>query len=251
MTRLRKLAWVELKLLVREPVTLVLAFAYPLIVLFVLAEVFGTEIERDDETGEFIFRGVPPVDYYVSAYVGVVIASIGLISMPVHLASYRERGVLRRFRASGVPAALVLGAQVVVALVGAVASSVVLVAAARLTYDAVLPQRPLVTAAAFLLVTIEFAAIGALLGVALPTARAAQGAGLLLFFVMIFIAGAGPPPEVLSGPLQRIADLLPLTHAIHLLQDAWLGFDVSATALLGVLGFTVGSALAALALARR
>jgi ABC-2 type transport system permease protein len=242
---------VELKLLVREPVTLVLAFAYPLIVLFVLAEVFGTEIERDDETGEFIFRGVPPVDYYVSAYVGVVIASIGLISMPVHLASYRERGVLRRFRASGVPAALVLGAQVVVAVVGALASSAVLVAAAQLTYDAVLPQRPLVTVVAFLLVTIEFAAIGALLGVALPTARAAQGAGLLLFFVMIFIAGAGPPPEVMSEPLRRIADLLPLTHAIHLLQDAWLGFDVSTTALLAVLGFTVGSALAALALARR
>jgi hypothetical protein len=43
-----------------------------------------------------------------------------------------------------------------------------------------------------------------------------------LFFVMIFIAGAGPPPEVLSDPLRRIADLLPLTHAIRLLQDAWL-----------------------------
>jgi ABC-2 type transport system permease protein len=248
--RLRKLAWIEFKLLVREPITLVFALAYPLIVLFVLAEVFGTEITRDDETGELVFRGVSPVDYYVGAYVALVVASIGMISLPVHLASYRERGVLRRFRASGVPGPLLLGAQATVAMAGAAVSALVLFVAAWLVYDTALPNSALDTAVAFALVAVEFAAIGTLLGTALPTARAAQGAGLLLFFVNMFIAGAGPPPEVLSDVLRRTADFLPLTHAIHLLQDAWLGFGWSGTALIGVLGFTAGAGLLTLVFVR-
>jgi ABC-2 type transport system permease protein len=40
-----------------------------------------------------------------------------------------------------------------------------------------------------------FASIGVFLGAVLPTARAVQGAGLALFFVMMMISGSGPPRE--------------------------------------------------------
>jgi ABC-2 type transport system permease protein len=40
-------------------------------------------------------------DYHVPADIATVIAAIGLIGLPVHLASSRERGVLRQFRAAG------------------------------------------------------------------------------------------------------------------------------------------------------
>jgi hypothetical protein len=43
---------------------------------------------------------------YVAAYIGVVVTAIGLVMLPVHLASYRERGVLRRFDVSRYPAGL-------------------------------------------------------------------------------------------------------------------------------------------------
>ena len=56
------------------------------------------------------------MDWYVPAYIALVIASIGTISLPVHLSSYRERGVLRRFRASGVSEASLLGSQLLVSL---------------------------------------------------------------------------------------------------------------------------------------
>ncbi len=38
----RTLTWEELKLFLREPLTVVFAFGFPLVMLFVLAEVFGT-----------------------------------------------------------------------------------------------------------------------------------------------------------------------------------------------------------------
>ena len=100
MTAFRKLTWVELKLFLRDPLSLVFTLALPFFFLFVLNSVFGTEPEDDPE--EDVWRGVAPADFYVPAYVGLVMAAVGLLSMPVRLATYRERGVLRQFRAGGV-----------------------------------------------------------------------------------------------------------------------------------------------------
>jgi ABC-2 type transport system permease protein len=110
MRTLAKMTWVEIKLFVREPVTVFFAFALPLLMLFVLGEVFGN---TPDPEGE-VFRGIGPMDYCVPAYVGLVLRSIGMLALPVHLAGYRERGVLRRFRASAVSVWAVIGAQVFV-----------------------------------------------------------------------------------------------------------------------------------------
>jgi ABC-2 type transport system permease protein len=52
-----------------------------------------------------------------------------------------------------------------------------------------------------------FASLGVLLGTVLPTARAAQALGVLVWFVLLMIGGAGPPPEVLTGALGRIGEL--------------------------------------------
>ena len=86
-----KLAWTEIKLGLREPTVMVFAIVFPLILLYLLLNSFGTLPDPD-------FAGVSPADYYVPAYaVGSVVAT-GLIALPVHLAAYRERGVLRRLR---------------------------------------------------------------------------------------------------------------------------------------------------------
>ena len=76
---LAKLTWVELKLLVREPLTVLFAFALPVIVLFVLGGVFGNDVDTE------FYRGIGAMDFYVPAYVGLVIASVALISIPVCL----------------------------------------------------------------------------------------------------------------------------------------------------------------------
>jgi ABC-2 type transport system permease protein len=234
---LRKLSWLELKLFAREPITVLFTLALPLVILYVLGGVFGSTPNPD-------FRGVRPINYYLPAYVGLVIASIGLIGLPVHVAAYRERGVLRRFRASAVPASSVFGAQVFVALVAATLGALVLIVATVLAYDIAAPEFPLGVAAAFLLGVLCFAAIGFLLGAVLPTPRAAQGVGVLLWFVMFMISGSGPPPGVLPDSMQTVADATPLKHVILLVQDPWLGFGWNNGRLIVVLAVLVAAALA-------
>lgn len=243
MQSLAKLTWIEIKLFVREPITVVFTLAFPLILLFVLGETFGNTPETNDE-GEPVWRGVGPMNYYVGAYVGLVIAAIGVIAIPAHLASYRERGVLRRLRASSVPLWSLLCSQVIVGFLIAAFSGVLLTLTIVLAYDVDLPKAGAQLALAFVLSMFAFAAVGVFLGAALPTARAAQGAGLLLFFGLMFISGAGPPPEEMSEVMRGIGKAMPLWHVTVLLQDAWLDFGWNASAFLIVIGVMVTAAVA-------
>ena len=93
--------------------------------------------------------------------------------------------------------------------------------------------------AAYLLTAVSFAALGALLGFVLPTARTAQGLGVLLFFVFMMLGGAGPPKEVLPATLSRIADGIPVTHAGALVRGPWTGAGWDGSALLVVVAMLV------------
>ncbi len=237
-----RLAWVELKLFGREPVNAVFTFAFPFITLFVLGGIFGNQLRTHAE-GKVIFRGVGPMDFYTPAYIALITAAIGLIAMPVHIAGYREHGILRRFRASAIPEQTVLASQIVVTFVIVLVSAVFITAAAVFAYDIDVPKEIPLLALAFVISTLTFSIIGASLGLILPTTRSAQGLGFLLFFVMFMLSGAGPPPELLSEPLRAIGQLLPLTYAIRVMQNPWLGFNWDFGATASVLGFAVAAGL--------
>jgi ABC-2 type transport system permease protein len=216
MKTLAKLTWIEAKLFAREPIAVVFAFAFPLVVLLVLAGVFGSEPDAD-------FGGVAGIDYYVPGYLAVVIASVGLIGLPVHLASLRERGVLRRLRASSVPVANVFAAQTAVHVAMAALGGAVLLAAASLVYDVHAPSSVAGVAVGFAVGALSFVTLGLLLGSLAPTARAAQAIGLVLFFPMWLLSGAGPPRGVMTQTMRQLSDVLPLTRVVTAIQQPWLG----------------------------
>jgi ABC-2 type transport system permease protein len=242
----RAVSWIELKLFLREPVTVIFTLALPPLVLFVLAQVFG-----DTPDAQF-YRGVGPTTFYTPAYIALVVASLGLIGLPVHLAAYRERGVLRRLQAARMPVRVLLASQLFVLLVGAVAGAAVLLAMARIRYDVQWPESWAGVAFAVVVGVFAFGAIGALIGVLVRSARAAQGIGVLLWFLMMMVSGSGPPPEVLGSTLRAIGAALPLKHLVVAVQDPWIGRGVNwtETAILVAI-FAVAGGLAVPALRRR
>lgn len=237
MSALRELTWVELKLFAREPMTVMFVLVLPVVVLYVLNGVFGNQPDP------LVWEGHSPVDYYTGAYVALVVATVGVLSLPTHLASYREAGVLRRFQASALPRWTLLAAHGLVATITGLVGSVLLTATSVLGYDATLPRSWPGVIAAFLLVTLAFGALGSLLGLVLRTARAAQGLGVLLFFVFMMLGGAGPPREVLPDAMATIGRAIPLTYASRALRAPWLGdpWDTAASiVLVGMLLVSMG-----------
>jgi len=216
---LLKMTWLELKLFLREPLTVLFALVLPLLILFVMGGVFGNTADAS------LYRGVGAMDYYLPAYIALVAASVGLISLPTHMAGNRELGVLKRYRASSMPAWVVVGSQVAVTFLISLVSALILVLVAMPAYEVTGPDSIPMVIAGFVVVALAFSALGVLLGAVLPSSRSAQALGVMLWFVMLMVGGAGPPPEVLAGTMATVGDLTPLMHAVRTMQDGWLGLD--------------------------
>jgi ABC-2 type transport system permease protein len=236
MSTLFKLTWVEIKLFLREPITVIFTLALPLIFLFVMGGVFGNTPDPD------IYRGVGAMNYYMPSYYGLIMMAIGTVALPVHLAGYRERGILRRFRASSFSVWSVLGSQLLVSFAITIVGCILVTILGKLVYSPDWPVNPGQLILAFLLGTICFTCFGFFLGAVLPSTRSAQGVGMLLFFIMMILGGAGPPPEVMTRVMQVIGEITPLHWVIYMLQNSWLGFEWYTNASLIVVGITVVSA---------
>jgi ABC-2 type transport system permease protein len=211
-----RLVHTELTLMKRDPLTLTFVFAFPVLTMLIIGGSFGTK-------PDIAFAGANPSHWYVASYVTVVIAAMGLVMLPVHLASYRERGVLRRFALAGFPRWSFPLAQLVIGFVAVLASSVILLAVAAPIYGVPTPHEWGRLVAAALLGTLAFTAIGVLLGTVLPSARSAQAVGLLLFFPSFLLGAGGPPPHVMGSALRGFAAYLPLTWLTDAMRGPWLG----------------------------
>lgn len=239
MSAVTRLTRVELKLLVREPFTLLFVFLFPIVVLLVLGGVFSGDPGSP-------FEDTPAIDYYIPGYIGTVITALSLVGIPVHLAAYRERGILRRFIASSVGGETILVAQMIVSVILAAFGAMLLLISALLIYDIQAPDRVLEAILAFLIGTLSFVMIGLFLGMVLPTARSAQAVGLGLFFPMWMLSGAGPPREIMSGTMRTVSDILPMTHLVTALQGPWFRAGSELTQLGILLMFLVAAGGAAL-----
>ena len=231
-----RLVRTELRLVLREPLVLAFVFAFPVVTVLVIAGSFAAEDAPD-------FGGVDPAHWYVASYLSVVIAAIGLVMVPVHVAAYRERGVLRRFTAAGFPSWSFAAATLAVGVALTAVGAAVMLAVAAPVYGLPPVHDPARTVLAALVGALAFTSIGLLIGSLVPNARAAQGLGLLAFFPSFLLGGGGPPPSVMGDGMRRVAEALPLTHVLESVRDPWLGLGTGTGHLLVVLGFLVASAL--------
>ncbi len=239
-----KLTWLEMKLFLREPLAVGFTLAYPVVVMFVIAGVF-------ENSGGAGFRGAGGAEYYVVSNIAVVTAAMSLIALPPHVASYFERGIMRRFRASSVPVAGVIAAQLAVCFAVAIVAAAVLLAVARPVYTYHVPNSLPGVILGFVVGLIGFLALGLLIAALFPTTRSAQSVGMVLFFPMYLISGAAPPLSVLPSAMRHVADFDPMNYAVRALQDPWFGFGVTATNLVVLLGIAIVSGAGAALLFRR
>lgn len=236
----RRLLSSELKLVSRDPLTLFFVVMFPILTMLIIGGSFGTEPNE-------VFP-VNPSHWYVASYFTVVIGATGLIMLPVHIASYRERGVLRRFAAAGFPRWSFAFAQLAIGLVAIVVGGAALLAVAAPVYGVPELEDPMRVVAGMAAGSVAFVSIGVLLGTVLPSARAALAVGLLLLFPSFLLGVGGPPPAVMSDTLADISSVLPLGVVNQAIQEPWLGLGSASGELIVV---TVIALVATLLSARR
>ncbi|WP_067832161.1 ABC transporter permease [Actinomadura kijaniata] len=211
---------VEFRLRMRELLTPLFALALPLALLFGFGLVPGADRPAEGLGGQAL------TEYMAALGIAVAFAILALMMMPGVLSDYREKGVLRRMRATPVRPSALLLAQLVVNAGAALVSVATLLAVGTAVFGTALPRDPAAFAAAALLCLGALLAIGALVTAVSPSARAGNALGSLLFFPSLFFAGVYLPYDKMPGPLQRVCDLTPLGAGLRAMRDAWMGHDV-------------------------
>jgi ABC-2 type transport system permease protein len=233
-----RLVRAELRLMMRDPLVLTFVVAFPIVTMLIIGGAFGTQPDR-------AFDFVNPAHWYVASYLTVVIAAMGLVMLPVHLASYRERGVLRRFAAAGFPRWSFPVSQLIVGLATTAVSCALLLAVAAPVYGIPPLHAWWRVAAALALGSIAFVSLGVVLGSVLPSARSAQAVGLLILFPSFLLGAGGPPPHVMGAAVRQVAGPLPLTLLTNAVREPWLGIGSATGSLIAVAALAVAATILA------
>jgi len=187
-------------------------FALPIILYFLLGSVYG-----DDEVDN-----VAGADYLLAGMLGYGAASTAFAGLAILLVVRREQGILKRLRATPLPASTYLGAVLssIVLIFGL--ESVLMIVIGRVGFDTALPDRFLSLALALLLGAAAFAAMGVGLSGLVRSAEGASAVVNAIYLPVSFISGAFFSPESFPAFLEAIANVLPLTYFIELVRDVML-----------------------------
>jgi ABC-2 type transport system permease protein len=207
---------VELKLIVRDPMSAFFALAFPGLLLLVKMR-----------SNRPLPGGLAAIDATVPMLTIFVIGLAGLVILPATLAQYRERRVLKRLRATPASSTMLFGAQWASHMLLAVLGTVLLIVIGLVGYELTAPANAGGVVLAWILAALSLGSIGLLVGALVPSGRAATVIGLSLFFPMVFISGAMIPRETTSQSMRAIGDLTPMAPAVQAIRDGWSGNPMS------------------------
>ena len=188
--------------------------------LFIFGSIYG------NEPTDF-FGGRGSVDMSVPAYIAMIIGSVGLLTVAINISMYRERGILRRYRATPLRPYVILMTTLLVNFVMTFLGTALLVITAILVYNLRFEGNVLLVLAGFVLSSLSFFSLGFVIASLAPTARVAQVVGMVVYYPMLFLSGASLPQEIMPEGIRNASRFLPLTHVVNLLQGMWFGEALS------------------------
>jgi ABC-2 type transport system permease protein len=228
----------EQKIFWRSREAAVFIFIFPLLLYALLGSVYGAEID-----------GVAAVDILLAGLFGYGAANTAFAGLAIVLVVRREGGVLKRLRATPLSPTTYLAAVLLSTLVTFALQSVSLLALGGLVFDASMPRNWLGFAGAIVLGVACFAGLGL---AAASLIRSAEGVSAVVNVVvlpMAFLSGAFGPTRDFPAVLQAIADVLPLTYFIDIVDGVYLDGDslfADPVALVVVLAWGAAGVLVAL-----
>ncbi|WP_017606766.1 ABC transporter permease [Nocardiopsis alkaliphila] len=223
---LAKLTGVETKLLLREPGA-VFSLLIPLFILLV----FGGAITEGDTV-------------LLPMAVTMAIGMVGLYLLPTTLATYRERGVLRRLSVTPIRPGNLLTVQILLQSALTV-FAVALLLGVGIGFLGARTPSALALSMVFLLGTGALFSVGLLIAALAPNGRSANGFGVLIFFPLAYLGGLMQPTELMPDSLALIGGYTPLGALRQSLHQVWSGAALAIPPLLTMVVYTVVLSLVA------
>lgn len=212
----------------RNPQSAFFTFLFPVVVIAIFGALFG------GGTPDPFFYGLSAMQYYVSTIAAVSVLGACYSQLSIVLAARRQNGILKRVRATPLPAWVYFLGLLAHCIVVSVVDVLLIVGVGRL-YGVPVPavsQWPAV-AAALTLGAASFCALGVGVAALIRNAEAAPAVVQLVLFPMVFISGTYMP--IHAGVLDTISAALPVRPFNEALLHAFTGQAGFAWRSLGVL----------------
>ena len=202
----------ELLLYTRSRELAFFTFLLPMIFFVLLGSTYGHDTVDGVKGSHFLEAGM----------IGYGAISIAFAGLAIVLVIRRETGILKRLRATPLPAWAYVAALLSAFLIAFAVEVVGLVVLGRLLFGIGFPDRIGSLVLALLLGAVSFCGLG--IGVT-ALIRSAEGASAVvnaIYLPMSFIAGSFFSPRHFPSPLRAIADVLPLTYFLRLVRNVML-----------------------------
>lgn len=220
MKAFKELVIVEFKCFTRNFINMFFILIFPPFFLILFGEIYGNDPSP-------LFDGQGTIDASVPAYMGMIITVTGIMSLPLALASYREKKILKRFKATPMSPFHILVSQILVNLVMTILGAAILIVVGKVKYDLKFDGNVSTVTLASLITIICIFSIGFLIASVVNGTKAANAVANIIYFPMLFLTGATLPLETMPDNIKNISKFLPLTHAIEMLKGVWKGEDIS------------------------
>jgi ABC-2 type transport system permease protein len=185
----------------------------PLLFLVIFVAVFGHHVTR---------TGVKLSTYYVPGIAALGVIAASFINLVISITVLREEGILKRRRATPIPAWALIAARTLTAVVVSLAVLVVLLGVGRLAYGVKLPTSTLPGVAVTAVVgSITFCVLGYALSTAIHSEDAAQPMVQAIMLPLYFISGIFVPNITLPSWLKHVAQVFPVEHLADGLHRAY------------------------------
>ena len=189
-------------------------FVFPLLLYALLASVYSDDID-----------GVPSADVLIAGLFGYGAANTAFAGLAIILVGRREAGVLKRLRSTPLPPATYIAAVLLSTLVVFALQAVALVVLGTFAFDASLPANWLGFAGAIVLGVACFAGLGVGAASLIRSAEGVSAVVNVIVLPMAFLSGSFGPTQNLPGFLEVVADVLPLTYFLDIVNGVYLDGD--------------------------
>lgn len=209
----------ELKLSLRDMNMFIFALCLPVTITMILGSIYGPTPAYEGSTYTAFAQSF-------GALSSIAILAGGVMGLPLLIADYRAKKILKRFKVTPVSPTMILGVNLTVYFLYAILSLILIYIVSILFFDFQLLGSWVPFIGSYLLTVFSMFSIGLLVGGLAPDMKTASTIASLLYFPMLLFSGTTLPYDLMPSGLQRFADVLPLTQAIHLLQATSLGLPI-------------------------
>lgn len=209
----------EIKLSIRHTEGIIFGILFPLFIACLLGIIFGDKAAYEGANYTF-------VDQSFGAVVSISICATALMGIPLTIADYRDKKILKKFKVTPISPGLILLVEILIQFLITTISLISIFIVWSIFFNYKFTGSVGAFLLSYILVLFSIDAIGMMIASVAKDVKKANFICNIVYFPMLFLSGTTIPYEIMPESMHKVQDILPLTQGVKLLKATSLGIEI-------------------------